>query len=35
MNDDNVISFKKPEGNFNDHLTELLSQGCERMEKEG
>jgi len=28
MKDDNVISIKKPEGNFHDHLTEILRQGC-------
>jgi transposase-like protein len=28
MKDDNVISFKMPEGNFHDHLTEILRQGC-------
>lgn len=31
MKDDSVISLKKPEGNFNDHLTELLRQGCARI----
>ena len=31
MKDDNVISIKKPEGNFNDHLTEMLREGCRRI----
>ena len=31
MKDDNVISIKKPEGNFNDHLTEILRKGCRRI----
>jgi len=31
MKDDSVISLKKPEGNFDDHLTELLRQGCARI----
>ena len=34
MNDDNVISLKKPEGNFSDHLTEMLQQGCRRILEE-
>jgi len=34
MKDDNVISIKKPEGNFNDHLTEILRQGCRRILEE-
>jgi len=34
MKDDNVISLKKPEGNFNDHLTEILRQGCRRILEE-
>ena len=34
MKDDNVISIKKPEGNFNDHLTEILRKGCRRILEE-
>ena len=34
MKNDNVISLKKPEGNFNDHLTEILRQGCRRILEE-
>jgi len=34
MNNDNVIRIKKPEGNFNDHLTEMLQQGCRRILEE-
>ena len=34
MKDNNVISLEKPEGNFNDHLTEILHQGCARIIKE-
>jgi len=34
MKDDNVISLKKPEGNFNDHLTGMLRQGCRRILEE-
>ena len=34
MKDDNVISMEKPEGNFHDHLTEILRQGCTRILKE-
>ena len=34
MKDDNVISIKKPEGNFNDHLTGMLRQGCRRILEE-
>jgi len=34
MKDDSVISLKKPEGNFNDHLTEILRQGCRRILEE-
>ena len=34
MKDDNVISIKKPEGNFSDHLTEILRQGCRRILEE-
>jgi len=34
MKDDNVISIKKPEGNFNDHLTGILRQGCRRILEE-
>ena len=35
MKDDNVIRIKKPEGNFNDHLTGMLRQGCRRILEEG
>jgi len=34
MKDNNVISLEKPEGNFNDQLTEILRQGCTRILKE-
>jgi transposase-like protein len=34
MKDDNVVSLKKPEGNFNDHLTGILRQGCRRILEE-
>ena len=34
MKDDTVISLKKPEGNFNDHLTEILRQGCRQILEE-
>ncbi len=34
MKDDTVISLKKPEGNSNDHLTEILRQGCVRILEE-
>ena len=31
MKKDNVIALEKPEGNFEDHLTELLRSGCARI----
>ncbi len=34
MKEDSVISLKKPEGNFNDHLTEILREGCRRILEE-
>ena len=34
MKDYNVISIKKLEGNFNDHLTGILRQGCRRILEE-
>jgi len=34
MRDDSVINLKKPEGNYNDHLTEILRQGCVRILEE-
>ena len=34
MKDHNVISLKKPEGKCDDHLTEILRQGCTRILEE-
>jgi transposase-like protein len=31
MKKDNVIKLEKPEGNFEDHLTEILRHGCSRI----
>ena len=31
MKKDNVIELEKPEGNFEDHLTEILRHGCTRI----
>jgi transposase-like protein len=31
MKKDNVNEFEKPEGNFDDHLTEILRHGCTRI----